>query len=757
MQKFKKTLAVVLVVCLLMGMPLSINAAAVTYEGNGRILSMTTTDPSSYAVKVTFDRPVNTDALVQAHMTYKPDPSLSDPGFWQISDFTYTYLTSGEGVNFTVVGDKVYSNQIVYQFTKQATPMPVGAGIRFSEYNGVCGAVNNDGIINGQIVDEQGRGIVADYRDVGIFDIAWMTIGVESGADSLLAATLVAPNTIRLAFRQPVALNTSDYSMIMVGNTPASSVVAGGSVSDFWMVTVGDYTGDTITIDRRAFALPIDHANTPIASGNVVFPLVGWEGLPAGDNLATEIVNGVKYSMMNADTGREIAIGSEKDFTFIQDTAANAWYIKTASGLYVDLTGITPTAVSTPISYRFIKCANERYQICADKCVIRDADGGTTQIPTLYPVPLTDNTISTGWYLTREGEQKPLKILPFGDSITFGVNVDTIFPFHGWRDDLSVALDSRLDRYVFVGSQLSIGNVVTTLDDTVLTRHEGNPGWTIMDMNGANGIYDLVDGLQDKYGYDVVCLMIGINDLTNLNGADGITQQELSDHCSRYVQLVQKICEILPKNGNGMVFCSTLTPLKSNHIAYGTEVVFNAVLPALVGEMAKTMPVALNDNYGAFNGDLAGVSSDGIHLSHKGDSYVARSYTDSIARYYNANGTKKTHSVNFVSNDNAIQVVGLDGYTDSVVTGGDYTFTLNVRENYLSSLTVTVGGNEITPVNGVYTISNVTQDLSINLNATLLDASNENPPTGDMVYVYVLMMMLSAAAIVIVMKKRISA
>ena len=66
-------------------------------------------------------------------------------------------------------------------------------------------------------------------------------------------------------------------------------------------------------------------------------------------------------------------------------------------------------------------------------------------------------------------------------------------------------------------------------------------------------------------------------------------------------------------------------------------------------------------------------------------------------------------------------VLDVTGSGDTVIFGNSYTFTVVKDENYDYSITVTVGGEEIPlpdPVDGTYTISNVTGELVITVDKT---------------------------------------
>ena len=370
------------------------------------------------------------------------------------------------------------------------------------------------------------------------------------------------------------------------------------------------------------------------------------------------------YSFMNADTGREIAVNGVSEFR-LAGQGHNKYTIRSGES-YLDLTGSAPALSPNEIVYIIRPAANDRYQIISGTSSIIDTDGGTDAAVTLGKTAESNSIIASGWYLTKAGAEKPLRILPLGDSITYGIG-DTA-PQMGWRDNLSQDLSGKLDRYVFVGSQVT---KVTTLDQTELARHEGNPGWTIKDRASANeigvtvnGIYDLAAGLVSKYAPDITLLMIGTNDLYHSAYADEnktVEQDDIDGMLDAYEDLIAALTHA---DDRQTIFCSTITPTTSGTIK-GQETLFNARFPAFIQKMAQTYPVVLNDNYGALmDENLADYLTDGTHLTEAGNVLLSQAYADSIASIYNTDGTKKSIAVRL---DGAQGVVYLNA--DATVDG----------------------------------------------------------------------------------------
>ena len=116
----------------------------------------------------------------------------------------------------------------------------------------------------------------------------------------------------------------------------------------------------------------------------------------------------------------------------------------------------------------------------------------TLVTPTLTTVPQPTVTVIPAC--------KPLKIMPLGDSITYG---EGIISYGGYRNLLGALLQSDGYLFDFVGSQKSGEDVLSDADN------EGHPGWRIRNL------MDAIDseGWLETYQPDLILLHIGSNDL----------------------------------------------------------------------------------------------------------------------------------------------------------------------------------------------------------------------------------------------------
>lgn len=359
------------------------------------------------------------------------------------------------------------------------------------------------------------------------------------------------------------------------------------------------------------------------------------------------IAEGTTYSFMNADTGRELSVGDTTEFKAVSAGKEDVWYLKSGEQ-YLNLTGDGAVLSDEAVSYSILNMANDRYQILIGTSAVADTDGGQDDKVTLGLVSVTDQTINSGWYVTASGEEKPLRILPIGDSITDGdANPDNTSHKLGWRDDLATLLDTKLDRYVFVGSQVT---QTTTLSETVLARHEGHSGATITDLYAAGltsnqrpVLMNYAPTAAAKYTPDVVLLMAGVNDTAVYYNDGEHTSEDMQALKAAYKGLVEVFADA------DTVFCSTLTPTTEAHTFYHTNAqavkTFNETwdFASWVDEWkAEGLPVVLNDNYSALAGqEGTAISSDGLHPNDVGNALIAQQYAASITGRYMADGTRK--------------------------------------------------------------------------------------------------------------------
>lgn len=123
----------------------------------------------------------------------------------------------------------------------------------------------------------------------------------------------------------------------------------------------------------------------------------------------------------------------------------------------------------------------------------------------ITPTLRTDPTSTMTAAPSCRDAQTSLRIMPLGDSITYGEGDPDR---GGYRKRLSALLTNDKYAFDFVGSQRSGEAILADPDN------EGHPGWRITNIKEAIDM----DGWLETYQPDVILLHIGSNDLRHGNG-----------------------------------------------------------------------------------------------------------------------------------------------------------------------------------------------------------------------------------------------
>jgi hypothetical protein len=168
----------------------------------------------------------------------------------------------------------------------------------------------------------------------------------------------------------------------------------------------------------------------------------------------------------------------------------------------------------------------------------------------------------------------PLKIMPLGDSITYGVSYDG-----GYRVELFKDFGSDPNKVVFVGSQTN-GSTYLPTSPVNETHHEGHSGWTIKNSPelGRSGLYESTAGWLNTYNPDLILLMIGTNDVNK--------NYQVSTAPDRLDQLISLIFQTKPKVN---LIVGNLTPIDDAVNQYASDGqsnprvnAFNLTVPGIV-------------------------------------------------------------------------------------------------------------------------------------------------------------------------------
>jgi lysophospholipase L1-like esterase len=210
------------------------------------------------------------------------------------------------------------------------------------------------------------------------------------------------------------------------------------------------------------------------------------------------------------------------------------------------------------------------------------------------------------------------KILPLGDSITWGVGDEANGGYRGPLFELIVAAQQKV---TFTGSVSNGPNSVS--GQTFPKRNEGHSGWTISTPNGSSGQVAGISGLIPSPAFDtasggsphIILMMIGTNDVGNSTAA------QMAD---RLENLVDKIVGAAP---DALLVVAKITP-----VSWATSVVngYNEEIPKIVEERAAAgKHVELADmNTGFVSGTM--FVADNLHPNQAGYEFMADRWYDVI-------------------------------------------------------------------------------------------------------------------------------
>jgi len=233
---------------------------------------------------------------------------------------------------------------------------------------------------------------------------------------------------------------------------------------------------------------------------------------------------------------------------------------------------------------------------------------------------------SSGTFDPCPSSTEPCKILPLGDSITWGINYGG-----GYRVKLFAHAVTDQKNITFVGYDManppssSVLNMLNDAKTKYVNRHEGHSGWTIQQdddlvtgKSTANNDGVSYSGKKVVADFDphIVLVHLGTNDMyMTPAGAD-----------TRLGTLIDHIVADAP---NALVVVATIIPLPS---ATGPVKTFNDAVPGLVQQRASAgKHVVLVDQFKGFN--MSDLSSDNVHPNEGGYEKMAGVFYTAIKPY----------------------------------------------------------------------------------------------------------------------------
>jgi lysophospholipase L1-like esterase len=200
----------------------------------------------------------------------------------------------------------------------------------------------------------------------------------------------------------------------------------------------------------------------------------------------------------------------------------------------------------------------------------------------------------------------PCKILPLGDSITYGVGSSDS---SSYRVELFRKAQAAKQKITFVGSLRSGPTMVDGV--SFPNNNEGHSGWTISQVAG------LVPSPALQSKPNIVLLMAGTNDLYVSPGP--------ADAPKRLGALLDKLTDADPQM---FIVVAQITPAPSYASAVKT---LNAAIPAIV--QARVMAGKHITLVNMEMGFPSGASADGIHPTAVGYKWMAGVWYDAIKQW----------------------------------------------------------------------------------------------------------------------------
>lgn len=242
-----------------------------------------------------------------------------------------------------------------------------------------------------------------------------------------------------------------------------------------------------------------------------------------------------------------------------------------------------------------------------------EANGNTAeQTPPAMETPPATEPGTPAEFQPCPTDGSACKIMPLGDSITFGLQSST---GGGYRVELfrKAIADSHL--ITFVGRQSTGPN---TLDGQPFPKNnEGYSGATI--ATGGNQLANRVDAAFAANPPQIVLLHIGTNNLYQ-GLPQGVTGQ-----------LGNLIDQVINDAPNALIVVAQITPLGS---ATNGVQAYNAAIPAIVQQRIDAgkhlLLVNMSAAFAAANNNVSALLADGVHPNDQGYAIMAQTWYDAI-------------------------------------------------------------------------------------------------------------------------------
>jgi hypothetical protein len=410
-------------------------------------------------------------------------------------------------------------------------------------------------------------------------------------------------------------------------------------------LTLGDVNGNTFATFNYANANLVAGYSLVFSGTETNFPGGAWRrSLAAGGSPGTAEPAPGNFAA-NAVSWTEVFLSWTESFTnetgFVIERAGTNGLWQTVITTTANATSARDTGLtaSTAYSYRL-------------RAVFADGNSSDSVAATATTLALVS--------------RPPIRVLPFGDSITLGASVPAWIP-GGYRDPLHTLLVNAGYQIQFVGSDTN--NPTTALTSAGNKSHEGHGSYTTSNLlanldavatgpSANNGGYWLtgIPGTREPVYPDVILLIAGVNDL-------GVNQFPPAVGLAGLDALITRLATLRPA---AHIIVSTLTPYTGavypNREA--NQQTLNAALPALVAShVAAGRRVTLCDVRTRVNLTNAAtmLCSDGVHPNQAGYNEIAQVWFEAFQQLPLIENWRRSHFGTPANTGNAADSADGDG------------------------------------------------------------------------------------------------
>ena len=229
-----------------------------------------------------------------------------------------------------------------------------------------------------------------------------------------------------------------------------------------------------------------------------------------------------------------------------------------------------------------------------------------------------------------------IKLMPLGDSITWGTNPDDANS-PGYRRSLYQQLTSAGYNVDFVGSLN--GGLPNDFD----RDNEGHPGWSAGApvFSSNNNMHTYLPGFLSAVNPDVVLLLIGTNDISEEATDWEKTASEVADAIKSLIDIIYNF------NSNIKIFLGTIIDRADDQYRHDKTVSVNSLLPTTIASLPtdEKSKVTIIDiytpmgNYYSNHSDSnftyqSGDNTNLLHPNNTGYQTMANTWFNALQNYY---------------------------------------------------------------------------------------------------------------------------